>query len=185
MRTHSITGISATLIALAIGTSIAAAQKAPSQMPLTEAGRKLETRYTGQLESLRAELVATIPQTDQAKGDSLNEFLSSDALDARLATFVVLREATARGLAEFSQQGTGQMALIEKLLAGADLMKQMLVADGANAKRVGRNGYGPAQYGPAMQILADIQKASAKAKTGILQRLALAISLEHADLGIP
>ena len=38
-------------------------------------------------------------------------------------------------------------------------MKQMLVADGANAKRQGR-GYGAPEYGPAMQIYTDIQKGS-------------------------
>ncbi|MDA1013017.1 MAG: SUMF1/EgtB/PvdO family nonheme iron enzyme [Planctomycetota bacterium] len=55
----------------------------------------------------------------------------------------------------------------------------MLVADGANAKREGR-GYGPAQYGQAMKISTDIRKASKQTATGVLQRLALAISLEHA-----
>jgi formylglycine-generating enzyme required for sulfatase activity len=49
-------------------------------------------------------------------------------------------------------------------------MKQMLVADGA------RGG----KYGPAMRIYSDIRKASPKAAAGVLQRLALAISLEHA-----
>ena len=49
-------------------------------------------------------------------------------------------------------------------------MKQMVIADGA------KNG----KYGQAMKIYTDIQKASTKAKTGVLQRLALAISLEHA-----
>ena len=72
-----------------------------------------------------------------------------------------------------------QAGLVEKMLSDADLMKQMLVADGARAKREGRS-LGPAQYGPAMKIYTDIQKASKKAATGVLQRLALAIALEHA-----
>jgi len=109
----------------------------------------------------------------------LSEFLASDALDAKLVKYVVLLEATPQGLAEFAQQGKEQAALVEQMLADADLMKQMLVADGANAKREGR-GYGPAQYGQAMKIYADIQKASGKATDGVLQRLALAIALEHA-----
>lgn len=47
MRTNSITVICGTLIALAIGTSNVWAGKptSVSQMPLTEVGQKLETRY--------------------------------------------------------------------------------------------------------------------------------------------
>jgi len=100
----------------------------------------------------------------------VNAFLSSDKLDAQLVKFVVLSQATPRGLAEFAQQGKEQEALVEKLLADAALMKQMLVADGAKA----------GQYGRAMEIYAAIQKASAKAGEGALQRLALGVSLEHA-----
>ena len=58
------------------------------------------------------------------------------------------------------------------------------------ASREGR-GYGPAQYGPAMQIYTDIQKASKKAATGVLQRLALRGrdlyqgALRQADADVP
>jgi formylglycine-generating enzyme required for sulfatase activity len=150
------------------------------QTPLTEAGQKLEMRYADQLNQLRTELTARVPQNDQAKADTLNEFLASDALDARLAKFVVLLEATPRGLAEFAQRGKLQEALIRRLLMDPELMKQMLVADGAKRKREGR-GYGPAQYGSAMQIYIDILKATnPKIPKGVLHRLALAISLEHA-----
>jgi hypothetical protein len=100
----------------------------------------------------------------------LQKFLASDKLDAQLVKFVVLSEATPRGLAEFAQQGSEQEALVGKLLADGDLMKQMVVADGVEGGR----------YGQAMKIYSDIQKASAKAKDGNLQRLALAVSLEHA-----
>jgi len=181
MRSNSMAVICGALIALTIGTSSVWAEKqeAAPQTPLTEAGRKLETRYADQLQRLRTELTARIPQKDQAKADALNAFLASDALDARFAKYVVLLKATPRGLAEFAQQGKEQAALVEKLLADADLMKQMLVADGANAKREGR-GDGPAQYGQAMRIYTDIQQVSKQAATGVLQRLALAISLEHA-----
>ena len=136
-------------------------------------------RYTGMLNQLRAELTAKVPQKDSANAGAMSEFLASDALDAKLVKHVVLLEATPQGLADFAQQGKGQAALVEKMLADADLMKQMLVADGANAKREGR-GHGPAQYGQAMKIYTDIQKASKKASRGVLQRLALGISLEHA-----
>lgn len=232
MRTNSMTGIGGALIALAIGSSLVWAQAVPSVPPLTEVGQKLEMRYADQLNQLRTELTAKIPQREQVqaavkaeaktdglekllasdkldpkstktdplnqvrldqpatialneppkaevKADVLEKFLASDALDAKLVKFVVLFEATPRGLAEFAQQGTEQAALVEKMLADIDFMKQMLLADGASAPRVDR-GYGPAQYGQAMKIYADIQKSSKKAAPGVLQRLALATSLEHA-----
>jgi len=168
------------LIALAIGTSSAWAAG-------QEAGQKLEQRYTGMLDQLRTELTAKLPKVDPEKALTpntrearrLNRFLAGDALDGKLAKYVVLLEATPQGLAGFAQQGEEQAALVEQMLADADLMKQMLVADGANAKREGR-GHGPAHYGQAMQIYTDIRKASKKAATGVLQRLALAIGLEHA-----
>ena len=181
MRANSITIICRALIALAIGTPSvwAAKPEAVPQTPLTEVGQKLEKRYADQLNQLRRELTAKIPQSDQAKGDTLDQFLASDALDTRFAKYVVLLEATPRGLAEFAQQGREQWTLVERLLADADLMKQMLVADGANAQRQGKS-YGPAQYGQAMKIYTDIQRVSQKAAAGVLQRLALATSLEHA-----
>jgi len=181
MRTNSMRVICWALTALAMGTSSdwAGGQEATPQTPLTEAGQKLETRYADQFNQLRNELTAKIPQNNQAKADTLNKFLASDALDAKFAEYVVLLEATPGGLAEFAQQGKEQAALVENMLSDADLMKQMLVADGANAKREGRS-YGPAQYGPAMKIYTDIQQASNKAATAVLQRLALAIALEHA-----
>jgi len=100
----------------------------------------------------------------------LKTFLASDTLDAQLAKYGVLAAATPRGLAEFAQQGKEHQALIEKLLADDNLMLQMAIAGGARGGKVGQ----------AMKIYTDIQKASAKAQTGNLQRLALAISLEHA-----
>lgn len=97
-------------------------------------------------------------------------FLTSDALDARLVRCAVLASATPRGLAEFAQRGAEEEALLTRLLADDALMQQMLVADGARA----------GQYGPAMQIYSNIQQASGAARAGILQRLALGTSLEHA-----
>lgn len=182
MRTNLTTVFCAALMALAIGDSTTGADKpkTESQTPLSEAGQKLESRYADQLNQLRAELSAKIPRQDQAKADTLRKFLVNDALDDKFVKYVVLLEATPRGLAEFAQRGKEQAALIETLLADAGLMKQMLVADGANARREGRNGYGPAQYGQAMRIYTDIRKASKRAADGVLRRLALAIALEHA-----
>jgi hypothetical protein len=96
--------------------------------------------------------------------------LTSDRLDASLVKFVVLFEATPRGLAEFAQQGAEQAARVEELLADNDLMKRMLMADGA----AGGN------YGRALEIHTAIRKACPKAKDGVLQQLALAVALEHA-----
>lgn len=100
----------------------------------------------------------------------LSTVLKSDKLDSKLVKFAVLNEATPKGLAAFAQQGKKQEQLVESLLLDTDLMKEMLIADGA------RGG----KYGRAMEIYTDIQKASPKAKDGALQRLALAVSLQHA-----
>jgi formylglycine-generating enzyme required for sulfatase activity len=127
-----------------------------------------EAEHARMIEQLRAELAAKLPDT--AKTDQVNAFLASDALDARLAKYVVLQEATPKGLAEFAQQGKEQAALVGKLLSDPELMQRMLVADGA------KDG----KYGRAMQIYTDIRKTSEKASSGVLERLALAIALEHA-----
>lgn len=128
----------------------------------------LLTRYASMLNELRTELVTKAPKSDNEQ--EVNQFLASHELDAKLSKYVVLTEATPKGLAEFAQQGKEQEALVERLLGDAELMRQMLVADGA------KDG----QYGPAMKIYSDIRKASQKSDQGVLQRLALAISLVHA-----
>ncbi len=143
-----------------------------------EPGGELLERYTGMLNQLRAGLTARLPRNAPADS-TVNKLLAGDALDAKLAKYVVLLKATPQGLAEFAAQGREQTALVEQMLGDTDLIKQMLVADGAKCKREGR-GYGPAQYGPAAKIYADIRKTSRKARSGVLQRLALAIALEHA-----
>lgn len=143
-----------TFLALAVGTTIGwSAQEAES---------------TRMLDQLRTELAAKLP--DPAKTDQVNAFLASDALDAKLVKFVVLHEAAPKGLAKFSQRGEEHAALVGKLLSDPELMKRMLVADGAKE----------GNYGRAMEIYSKIRKASDKASNGVLERLALAISLEHA-----
>ena len=159
-----------TLIALAIGAAnlAVASQAADNQAGLSEAGRSLEAGYTTTMEQLRTELASALPDTTQSA--RVEAFLASDALDGKLAKYVVMRDATPAGLAGLAQQGSEQAALIDRLLADAGLMGRMLVADGA----AGGN------YGRAMQIYTDIRKASDKASDGVLERLALAIALEHA-----
>lgn len=100
----------------------------------------------------------------------LDPLLTSDELDFRLAKLIVLSEATPSGLAEFAQIGASQESQIEDLLADEKLMLQMVVADGAEEGK----------YGRAMEIYSTIQETSPHADDGVLQRLALAISLEHA-----
>lgn len=147
--------------------------------PCGAADGGLLERYTAMLDEARAALTAKVPK--RADDKQMDALLASDALDATLVKFVVLKEATPAGLAEFADQGEEQEALVARLLGDADLMKRMLVADGARAGKANRKNPDPAaQYGPAMKIYDDIQKASPKANDGVLGNLALAIALEHA-----
>jgi hypothetical protein len=97
--------------------------------------------------------------------------LSSSALDAKLAQYLILKDATPTGLAEFGQQSPGNQKLVDQLLADKGLMLQMLVNDGASGGK----------YGQAMRIYTDILKVSPKATDGVFQRLAMAVCLTHAD----
>ena len=156
----------------------------PTVASAAEPPEALVEQYTGMLDRLRAELTAQAAKFDLEKAKTpgsaeekkLIEFLSSGKLDKKLVQFVVLHDATPKGLAAFEGQGKEQAALIKQLLADDELMKEMVVADGAAA--VGRGG--PAAYGEAMLVYTRIQKASEKAKDGVLQRLALAGALKHA-----
>lgn len=96
--------------------------------------------------------------------------LANDRLDAKLVKAAVLAGATPRGLAVFAQSGKEQEATVDALLANDLLMKQMLEAGGAK--------FG--HYGRAMDIYTAIRQASPKSGEGVLQRLALAASVEHA-----
>jgi hypothetical protein len=118
-------------------------------------------------QSLAAAQAATLKTVDAF---GLRPFLSKDSLDAKLVKFEVLSQATPAGLAEFAQQGPAQEKLVERLLADDGLMKRMVAADGAKGGK----------YGRAMEIYEAIQQASPKAREGVLQRLALGTSLEHA-----
>jgi hypothetical protein len=103
-------------------------------------------------------------------GMQLDAVLSNSRMDGKLAKFIVMSEATPHGLAVFAQQGKQHEALIDKLLSDARLMVQMAVADGAAGGK----------YGRAMEIYTAIQKASQNVGEGVLQRLAVAVALEHA-----
>lgn len=100
----------------------------------------------------------------------IEKFLASDTLDGKLAKFVVLNEATPRGLAAFAEQSDANGTLVQHLLNDSGLMKQMVMNDGAV----------DGKYGQAMKIYTDIVQADPKAKAGVLHELALAVALEHA-----
>lgn len=101
----------------------------------------------------------------------VDDMLGSDQLDASLARYVVLSKATPDGLAEFAGQSREKQEFLEAVLSDSGLLIQILVADGP------RNN----NYARALDIYHQIQQASEKAAEGPLQRLALAIALEHAE----
>ncbi|MAG58034.1 MAG: hypothetical protein CMJ83_17245 [Planctomycetes bacterium] len=149
---------------------MAASELKKSQKAVAKANAE-EPKLTKALASAQKALTVAQARTMTAVNAlGLGPFLAGNRLDAKLAKYVVLTEATPRGLAEFAQQSSKQRKLVDKLLADGDLMIQMAVADGAAGGK----------YGRAMEIYAAIQKTSTKARRGTLQRLALAIALEHA-----
>ncbi|MEM7454135.1 MAG: SUMF1/EgtB/PvdO family nonheme iron enzyme [Planctomycetota bacterium] len=171
-------GCLAIALSMAAGPYASAVQQSEIELELTDVGRSLEVRYANRASRLRNELAVLLPSRDSSP-EVLSEFLSDDQLDTRLAEFVVIDQATPRALAEFGQQSDMHAELIERLLADHQLMIQMLVADGAKSSRAGRSQE-PPEFGRAMQIYNDIQNASELADSDVFQRLALAISLEHA-----
>ena len=147
---------------------VAALKERRSAMERAERERPaVEKRLAAAKASLAAAKAASAATIQQL---GLADILSSDQLDGLLAKHSVLTEATPAGLARFAQQGPENEKLVGDLLADEKLMLQMLVADGAEAGR----------YGEAMKIYADIRKVSGKSGEGVLQRLALAVALDHA-----
>jgi formylglycine-generating enzyme required for sulfatase activity len=154
-------------------------QALKERMQALELAKKAETEGPRLIKEATAALAKAQSNTAQAlKQTGLSDVLMDGALDGKLAKYVLLKDATPKGLALFAQKDRANMALVDQLLANEDLMTLMLVNDGAERTRVGRR-QGPAQYGPAMKIYTDILKASPKAKSGVLHDLALACALEH------
>ncbi len=156
--------------------------------------------YAAMLQELRAEITAKLPAVDAAARKSLIEakdgtarveaarklpeldkFLSSKALDAKLAKHFILHDATPQGLAEYAAQGADHKKRIDALLADDELMLQIALADGARPLHVSLCRAPVAQYGKALEIYEAILKASPKAGKGVFQRLALAVSLELSE----
>jgi len=117
--------------------------------------------------SLKAARIRPLTAT---KNLNLDRLLNNNRLDAKLAKYVLLKEATPKALAAYAQQGAKQKQQVDQLLNNDSLLIQIGIADGAK----------DANYGRALDIYSAIQSASPKAKDGTLQQLALAISLEHA-----
>ena len=141
----------------------AALTAAKQEEPKLVAANKAAQEALAQAEA--AELAAANAALKVAEG-----FLAGDKLDAKLVRCAVLFNATPKGLAKYAALGAAEAATVERLLADDELMKAMLVAGGAEG----------GNYGQAAQIYATILKAHPEAATGLLQRLALAVSLEHA-----
>ncbi|MGB1130190.1 MAG: hypothetical protein ACPG4K_09065, partial [Haloferula sp.] len=143
---------------------------AERQAALDEAKRD-QPKAQKALKAAQEALAEAKARTMQALEDlGLDERLKSDQYDGALARFVVLQEATPARLAAFAGENREQETMIEEMLADDALLIQMAVADGA------RGG----NYGRAMAIYHGILDASPEAAEGPLQRLALAMALEHA-----
>jgi len=145
---------------------------AERQAALT-AAKQDEPRLAAARQAAQAALVKAQADESAAASVALQDaesFLNGDQLDAKLVRCAVLTHATPAGLAKFAAQRPERAATVDRLLADDALMKAMLSADGAEG----------GQYGRAAEIYAAILQANPKAKDGMFQRLALAISLEHA-----
>ena len=83
----------------------------------------------------------------------------------------VLMHGTPEDMGQFANRGPDQAALLDNLLNDSNLLRQVVLASGANGGK----------YGPAMQFYDEISKQSTDVgKHDILQRFALACSLELA-----
>lgn len=132
-----------------------------------------EPRVTKANQAAQAALAAARDRESAAFKDlmaGIEPVLAGGQLDAKLVKAALLAGATPRNLAAYAQSGKEQEAAVDALLADELLMKQMLEAGGAK--------FG--QFGRAMEIYTAIRKASPKSGDGVLQRLALATSVEHA-----
>lgn len=185
---------------------------------LTGQGQKLKAKYEAMLDSLKKEVIATLPAVDEGKKacflalktelDAMKEpaedsgvdtvlkyrrekaqaesntldrarlvmadidgFLASDKRDEPLMKVAIITHGTPQGLAEFAQQGVAQETLLDQLFNDPGLMKQALVAGGANG----------GEYGEAMAVYAAIQEKSERARErgSIFQRLALGTALHQ------
>jgi formylglycine-generating enzyme required for sulfatase activity len=147
--------------------------------------QELEKFYQKKLEDLRGTLQKHVPRSSDCENNNVNEVLSSDALDAALLRYVMLNDATPKQLAKEAGAAADdeQEKWIQKALDEHEsnysntmtaLLREMLIADGPKGNH----------YGRALVIYHNILQTSDRLPehdpTGILQKLALAIALEHA-----
>lgn len=101
-------------------------------------------------------------------GDIL-DFLGNEKELAVMAKYALLTHASPKRLAEFSQQGEEEKALIDNLLSDDRLIIQAMTMGGASGGR----------YGQAMKNYTAIQKASERSHEDFFQVWALAVSLQY------
>ena len=99
----------------------------------------------------------------------IDKFLIGEKALATMAKFALLIDATPGRLAEFSQKGRDEKALIDKLLNDDGLVVQVMTMGGASG----------GNYGQAMRSYTAIQKASPRSHEGFFQSWALAVSLQY------
>lgn len=99
----------------------------------------------------------------------IDKFLIGEKALATMAKFALLIDATPGRLAEFSQKGKDEKALIDKLLNDDGLVVQVMTMGGASG----------GNYGQAMRSYTAIQKASPRSHEGFFQSWALAVSLQY------
>ena len=143
----------------------ARSELADMKPPAEEGNAIAQKNFEKQKEQLEAKAL------EEARSilNDVNEFLASGSLDSKLLKAAIIRNATPQGLAEFAQQGPAEEKLLEQLFADQSLMKQMLIAGGANG----------GEYGEAMQVYTAILAKSERAREvgSIFQRLALGTAI--------
>lgn len=145
----------------------ARADEGSLKAPAEDAGPDAHKAY----QANKAAAEAKVLETSRALLSDAVPLLTSDKLDAKLMKIAILRHGTPAGLAEFAQQSDKHKKLIDDLLADEALMKQVLLAGGANG----------GEYGEAMQVYHLILEASEKARERgtILHNLALGTALQQ------
>lgn len=101
--------------------------------------------------------------------DDIQDFLGSEKELAVMSKYALLTHASPKRLAEFSQQGEEEKALIDNLLSDDRLIIQAMTLGGASGGR----------YGQAMKNYTAIQKASERSHEEFFQVWALAVSLQY------
>ena len=145
----------------------ARAEKDAIKEPAEDAGPDAHQAY----QARKAAAEAKVIQAARALLSDTVPLLTSDKLDAKLMKAAILRHGTPAGLAEFAQQSDKHKKLIDDLLADEKMMKQVLLAGGANG----------GEYGEAMQVYAAILEASTRARERgtIFNNLALGTALQQ------